>query len=54
MPGNCEWAMVINSISAAGWSIPPFMILQGKQHIDTWYDNTIGIEDWVIGVSPNG
>jgi hypothetical protein len=27
MPGNREWATVINSISAAGWSIPPFMIL---------------------------
>ena len=53
-PVNREWTTVINSISAAGWSLPPFIIFKGKQHINTWYDDPAGIEDWVIGVSANG
>ena len=52
--GNCEWTIVINLISAAGWLLPPFIIYKGKQHINTWYDNPTGIEDWVISVSVNG
>jgi len=53
-PGNREWTTVINSINAMGWSVPPFVIFKGKQHINTWYDDPTGMEDWVIGVSANG
>lgn len=53
-PGNREWTTVINSINAIGWSLPPFIIFKGKQHINTWYDDPTDIEDWVIGVSANG
>ena len=53
-PGNCEWTTVINSINASRWWIPPFIIFQGKQHINTWYNDSARMEDWVIGVSANG
>jgi len=36
------------------WSIPPFTIFIGKQHINTWYKDESSIEDWRIIVSLNG
>jgi hypothetical protein len=53
-PGNREWTSVINAISALGWTIPPFTIFAGKNHINTWYEDTSGMEDWVVAVSANG
>jgi hypothetical protein len=32
-PGNREWATLIAGINAAGWSIPPFIILTGQYHL---------------------
>ena len=31
-PGNREWSTVIQAINAAGWAIPPFLIVTGKNH----------------------
>ncbi|KAH9869850.1 hypothetical protein J1614_007175 [Plenodomus biglobosus] len=31
--GNREWTTVIQGISAGGWTIPPFIIFQGKNHL---------------------
>ena len=53
-PGNREWTTVINAVNAHGWFVPPFTIFAGKNHINTWYDDPSGMEDWVIAVSPNG
>jgi hypothetical protein len=52
-PGNREWATLIAGINAAGWSIPPFIILTGQYHLSAWYEAEIP-RDWVIAVSDNG
>jgi DDE superfamily endonuclease len=52
-PGNREWVTVIDCISSSGWSLPPVIIFEGKEHQSTWY--TTGLPgDWTIGVSANG
>jgi hypothetical protein len=35
--GNREWVTVIEAINAAGWVLPPFVILAGKLHQAAWY-----------------
>jgi hypothetical protein len=52
-PGNCKWTIVIQGIDAAGWAIPPFIILAGQYHLSAWYEEDIP-QDWAIGVSDNG
>lgn len=52
--GNREWTTIINAINAQGWVVPPFTIFAGKNHINTWYEDTSEMDDWVIGVSSNG
>jgi hypothetical protein len=51
-PGDREWVTVIECINASGWSIPPFVILQGKLHQASWYQGLP--PDWAIAVSDNG
>lgn len=53
-PGNREWATLIAGINAAGWSIPPFIILTGQYHLSAWYENAAIPRDWAIAVSDNG
>jgi hypothetical protein len=53
-PGNREWATLIAGINAAGWSIPPFIILTGQYHLSAWYEEAAIPRDWVIAVSDNG
>jgi hypothetical protein len=53
-PGNREWATVIAAINAAGWAIPPFLILTGQHHLSAWYEEPEIPRDWVIAVSDNG
>jgi len=36
-PGNREWATAIACINAAGWAIPPYLILAAKYHLSSWY-----------------
>jgi hypothetical protein len=52
--GNREWTTVIQGINAMGWSIPPFIIFQGKYHLSAWYKEDKLPRDWVIAVSKNG
>jgi hypothetical protein len=52
-PGDREWVTVIQGINAAGWAIPPYLILKAKHHQSTWYSEDIP-NNWVIGVSDNG
>jgi hypothetical protein len=51
-PGDREWVTTIECINASGWSIPPFVILQGKLHQASWYQGLP--PDWAIAVSNNG
>jgi len=53
-PGNREWATLIAGINAAGWSIPPFIILTGQYHLSAWYEDGAIPRDWAIAVSDNG
>jgi hypothetical protein len=53
-PGDREWVTVIQSICAAGYAIPPFIIYKGRVHISAWYEETDIPYDWKLSVSENG
>jgi hypothetical protein len=36
-PGDRKWIIVIECVNTYGRVIPPFVILEGKVHISTWY-----------------
>jgi hypothetical protein len=37
-PGNREWVTVIQAINSVGYAVPPFLIMAGKNHLESWYD----------------
>jgi hypothetical protein len=37
-PGDREWVTNVQSICAAGYAIPPFIIYKGRVHISAWYE----------------
>jgi hypothetical protein len=45
---------VIQGVNALGWTVPPFIIISGKYHLSTWYQNSPLPPDWVIATSSNG
>src|SRR6187402_51779 len=53
-PGNREWATAIAYINGEGWSIPPFLVVQGKNHLSNWYTDGGLPPDWVIKPTSNG
>jgi hypothetical protein len=53
-PGNHEWVTVIQSICAAGYTTPPFIIYKGHVHISAWYKEADIPCDWKLSVSENG
>ena len=53
-PGNREWATAIVCTSAEGWNIPPFLVVQGKNHLASWYTEGDLPNDWVIKPTSNG
>ena len=53
-PGNREWVTVIQSICAAGYAIPPFIIYKRRVHISAWYEEADIPYDWKLSVSENG
>ena len=53
-PGNREWVTLIAAISAAGWSVPLFLIFAGQYHLSAWYEEAEIPRDWAIAVSDNG
>ena len=53
-PGDREWVTVIQSICAAGYAIPPFIIYKGRVHISAWYEEADIPRDWKVSVSENG
>jgi hypothetical protein len=52
--GNWEWATAIACINSEGWSVPPFLVIQGKNHLATWYTEGGLPYDWVIKPTING
>lgn len=52
--GNREWATAIECISADGFVLPPFLILQGKYHLASWYTETGLPSTWKIKTTANG
>jgi hypothetical protein len=53
-PGNREWATAIECVSSDGFVLPPFLIVQGKNHLASWYADTDLPPSWVVKPSPNG
>ncbi|KFY29266.1 hypothetical protein V491_00117, partial [Pseudogymnoascus sp. VKM F-3775] len=53
-PGNREWVTVIQGVNAQGWTVPPFIIVAGKNHLISWYENSGFPSDWVIAITENG
>jgi len=53
-PGDREWVTLIQSICAAGYAIPPFIIYKGRVHISTWYEEDSIPRNWKLLVSENG
>jgi hypothetical protein len=53
-PRNREWAIAIICTSAEDWSLPPFLVIQGKNHLANWYTREDLPNDWVIKLTSNG
>jgi hypothetical protein len=53
-PGNREWVTVIQGVNSQGWTVPPFVVVAGKNHLASWYQNSGFPPDWVIAVTDNG
>lgn len=53
-PGDREWVTVIQSICAAGYATPPFIIYKGRVHISAWYEEADIPRNWKLSVSENG
>jgi hypothetical protein len=52
--GNREWITVIQGIGSYGYVLPPYIIVAGKTHLSSWYENSQLPSDWVIAVTANG
>lgn len=52
--GNKQWATLIECICADGSSIPPFVIVAGKTHLSSWYEDSPLPDTWAISVTENG
>ena len=53
-PGNREWVTVIQGVNSQGWTVPPFIVVAGKNHLASWYQNSGFPPNWVIAVTENG
>lgn len=53
-PGNREWVTVIQGVGATGFCVPPFIVVAGKYHLSSWYEDSPLPPDWVIATSSNG
>ena len=52
--GDREWATAIECVSSDGFVVPPYLILQGKYHLASWYTEADIPDTWRIKTSPNG
>jgi hypothetical protein len=52
--GNREWVTIIECVSSKGISIPPVVILKGKEHQAPWYQESNLPQNWKLTNSVNG
>ena len=53
-PGNREWATAIECVSSDGFCLPPFLVVQGVNHLASWYTECDLPLSWAIKTSPKG
>ena len=53
-PGNREWATAISCVSADGFDVPPYLLVQGQYHLANWYTQGGMPASWVIKPTSNG
>lgn len=41
-------------VNSQGWCVPPFIVVAGKYHLSSWYEETSLPKDWVIATTENG
>jgi hypothetical protein len=52
--GNREWATAIECVSADGFVVPPFLVVQGQHHLASWYTECGLPGPWRIRTTTNG
>jgi hypothetical protein len=52
--GDREWATVIQAVNFTGWAVPPYIVVAGRYHLSSWYDDDTIPKDWRLQTSPNG
>jgi DDE superfamily endonuclease/Tc5 transposase DNA-binding domain/helix-turn-helix, Psq domain len=53
-PGNREWVTVVQAVNSVGYAIPPFLVVAGKNHLESWYNEVDFPPEWRAGVTSNG
>jgi hypothetical protein len=53
-PGNREWVTVIQAVRADGEVIPPYVVVAGKTHLESWYRDSPFPPEWTIDLSETG
>jgi DDE superfamily endonuclease len=53
-PGNREWATAIVCVNGEGTSVPPFLVVQGKCYLSSWYTEGGLPDNWAIKTTSNG
>ena len=53
-PGNQEFVTVIQGVCTTGWMLPPYIVVKGKFHLTSWYQNGQLMSDWKTHTSTNG
>ena len=53
-PGNREWATAIVCTNSEGWDVPPFLVVQGKCYLSSWFTKSSLLDNWAIKATSNG
>ncbi len=53
-PGNREWVTAIQAVRSDGEVIPPYLVVAGKMHLESWYRNSPFPPEWTIDLSETG
>ena len=53
-PRNREWAIAIQGINSQGQTVLPYIIVKGKYHLSSQYENSLLLKDQKIAISSNG
>jgi hypothetical protein len=53
-PGNREWATAICCVAGDGYTVPPFLVVQGRYHLAGWFANGQIPDGWMVKTTSNG